>query len=744
MHKTAVCSIAVGVMLLADSPAWAQSAPASAGADDAIIVTAQKRAQNIQDIGIAITAIGTQGLASLGQRDVSALVQQVPSMQVTQYASTATIFNIRGISQADTGDGHEAPIAFYNDEVYIAAPGAVSGQNFDLERVEVLRGPQGTLFGRNATGGLVQVVTARPTDDLTGYVTLKVGSRSQIASEAAVSGPLAEGVRARLSMTTNYNDGYVKNTLGGPNGNNSHFYAGRAQLEFDTGASGRLRLKAEYLRNDHETTYLTHQPASIDADGLGVPLPSNVDFWSTRPDYFGFVTPCPGCDKNGFKPTAGFYGVTADTRGVVDRKYWSLTANYEQDLDFATLTSITNYQDLKKIYIVDSDMSPLPLFDVDTSQKLYQYSQELRLSNSEGRFKWVAGAYALKIKSDNFNRLGVPPTSFFPFWSIQNYTQNTRSFAVFGQGEYALTDMFSLIVGGRYTWDRKTENWVKDWQRFGPVMHDEFNTMLNPDLAEIKYDDYSGKVELDFKPNDDTLIYASINRGIKGGGFSTQAFFTNVADKPYGAERLTSYEGGVKLSLADRKLTVNGAGFYYDYKGYQAFTRPRAGETIVSNQPAKLSGVELEVHARPFEGFTFSTWATHLFKKEVKGIVLPLGRVADREMPQAPDWSVGATAAYTVAAGPGDLMLWTNWKYDSSQFFTAFDSLVMREKARIVGDVRVSYTIDNVEASLFVNNVTDKRYRLFALDLALDQGSASNVPAPPRWWGASITYRFGR
>ena len=742
MHKTAVCSIAVGALLFADSQAWAQSARTGAGADDAIIVTAQKRAQNIQDIGIAITAIGTQGLASLGQRDVSALVQQVPSMQVTQYASTATIFNLRGISQADTGDGHETPIAFYNDEVYVAAPGAISGQNFDLERVEVLRGPQGTLFGRNATGGLVQVITARPTDDLTGFVTLKAGSRNQIASEAAVSGPLAEGVRGRLSFTTNYHDGYVKNTLGGHHGNNSHFYAGRAQLEFDTGSSGRLRLKAEYLRNDDETTYLTHRPASIDADGLGVALPPDVDFWTGQPGFGGFpIVSCPGCDANGFKSPADFYSVTADKRGEVDRKYWSLTANYEQDLGFATLTSITNYQDLKKIYNVDSDMSPMPIFNVDSAQKLYQYSQELRLANDAGRFKWVAGAYALRIKSDNFNRLGSPPDVFFPFWSSQNYIQKTRTFAVFGQGEYAFNDMFSLIVGGRYTGDRKTQDWTKV-DSFGRSF--AFNTTLFPGLAKINYDDYSGKVELDFKPADGMLLYASVNRGIKGGGFSTQGFFFNPATMPYGAERLTSYEAGFKLALADRRVTLNGAGFYYDYKGYQAFTRPRAGETIVSNQPATLSGVELEMHVRPFDGFTFSPWVTHLFKKEVRDITLPLGRVADREMPQAPDWSAGVTTAFTFPAGPGDLTLWTNWKYDSRQNFSSFNSQITEEKARLIGDVRVSYTVDDIEAAVFVNNVTDRKYRLFELDLALNQGSASVVPAPPRWWGASITYRFGR
>jgi len=723
----------LNLALLAGTALVPAAAMAQEGAEDAggeIVVTAQKREQKLQDVGLSVTAIGGAMLDSVGRQDVTALAAQVPSLQVAQYSPTITVFNIRGVSQNDFADSQEAPIAFYNDEVYVSALGAISGQMFDLERVEILRGPQGTLFGRNATGGLVQVVTKRPTRQLEGYATLTVGSYGQFATEGAISGPLSDTVRARLSVTSNRHGGYIENRIGRDIGN-SRFYGGRLQIEADVGDSGTLLVKLQGLRNDDETSggLYTHVGAGFDADGLGYALGPNEDFWGT----------CGGCDAFGYKdPDNDPFTGSFDRIAFFDRKYWSATVRYDQDFGGAKLTSITDYQDLRKRFGEDSDMSPVHIFHYDTGQDLYQLSQELRLSGDTDRFSWLAGIYGLKIRTDNDYQIDASPI----LGLLENYggRQKTDSVALFGQAEYKLSDMLSVTLGGRYSWDRKTydyahaENGVTDFV---------FNRTTNPNLAKQTFKNWSGKIQLDYRPTDDVLLYAGVNRGTKSGGFGVQAFTPiDPATLPYDQEVLTNYEAGFKLTLLDRKVTFNGSVFHYDYKDYQAFTLSGLSQ-FVSNRPARVTGVETELVLRPTRGLMLSGFLTWLDTK-VKGITLPSGRIADREMPQAPKWSIGGMARYAFPVGPGELALSTDWKYDSSLYFSTFNAPIDRESSRIVGNARISWATDDDHWTIaaFVNNLTDKKYRIYNLDLGASFGFANQTYARPRWFGGSVGYSF--
>lgn len=711
--------------ILAPAAAIAQgSGPAD---DGEIVVTAQKREQKLQDIGLSVTALGGDTLAAVGRQDMTALAAQVPSLQVAQYSPTITVFNIRGVSQNDFADSQEAPIAFYNDEVYVSALGAISGQMFDLERMEILRGPQGTLFGRNATGGLVQAITKRPTRDLEGYATLTVGSYGQIASEGAISGPLSDRVRARLSFTTDHHGGYIENRVGRDIGN-ARFYGGRLQIEADVGDSGTLLVKLQGLRNDDETSggLYTHVGAGFDDDGLGYKLGPNEDFWGT----------CGGCDAFGFKdPDNDPFTGSFDRIAFFDRKYWSATVRYEQDFGGAKLTSITDYQDLRKRFGDDTDMSPQPISHYDTAQDLYQLSQELRLAGETDRFTWLGGIYGLKIRTDNdyaFRILGL----------LENYggRQKTDSVAIFGQVEYKLTDLLSMSVGGRYSWDRKTYNFAHAENGTQDFV---FNRTTNPDLAKQTFKNWSGKIQLDYRPTDDVLLYAGVNRGTKSGGFGVQAFTPiDPTTLPYDQEVLTNYEAGFKLTLLDRKVTFNGSVFHYDYKDYQAFTLQGLSQ-IVANVPARVTGLETELVVRPVRGLMLSGFLTYLDTK-VKGITLPSGRVTDRELPQAPKWSIGGTARYAFPVGPGQLALSTDWKYDSSLYFSTFNAPIDRESSRIVGNARISWASDDDHWTLaaFVNNLTDKEYRIYDVDQGASFGFASQTYARPRWFGGSVGYSF--
>lgn len=728
MRKTATTV----VLLALCPPAYAQAAASdetASAASDEIIVTAQKRAQGLQDVAASVTALGQAALTSIGRQDVTALAGQVPSLQVNQYSPTITIFNLRGVSQNDFADSQEAPIAFYSDEVYVSALGAISGQNFDLDRVEVLRGPQGTLFGRNATGGLIQIISAKPTANLAGFVTATGGSYGQFATEGAISGPLSDRVRARLSFTSNHHSGYIKNRLGSDIGN-SKFYGLRGQLAFDVGDHGELTLKGQYLRNDHERSggLYSHVAARPNADGLGVALAPGEDYYGTGPgaDPFGYVEP----DKDPF--TGSF-----DKIGAFDRKVASFTARYVQKLGDVELTSITDYQKLDKAYGEDTDMSPQGIFNFDTRQNLKQFSQELRLAQETDRTNWLLGGYVLSIRTDNAYAI-TSPLSILP---RQDYggTLKTDNWSIFGQFEYKLTDSLSAVAGGRYSSDVKKYDF---FHQTNGVDDFAFNQSTNPTLAKRTFNDWSGRLELHYKPNRDVLVYAGVNRGTKSGGFGTQAFTPiDPTTLPFNSEKLTSYEAGAKLTLFDRTTSLNASVFHYDYKDYQAFSIVALSQ-FIGNNPARVTGLEFELVTRPVRGLTVQLFGTYLDTK-VKGIVLPGGRVTDRVLPQAPELSLGWMARYEFAAGAGNLALQTDWKYDSSQFFSTFNAPIDHEGGRAVGNARISYKLDSgIEVAVFANNILDKRYRIYNLDLSGPLGISNQAFARPRWIGGSVSFRF--
>jgi iron complex outermembrane receptor protein len=711
--------------------AMAQVSTTEAGFEPGeIVVTAQKRTQSAQAIGVAVSALGADNLAALGRQDISALAAQVPGLQVNQYSPTVTVFNIRGVSQNDFADSQEAPIAFYNDEVYISALGAIAGMTYDLERVEVLRGPQGTLFGRNATGGLIQIVSAKPTDHPDGFVTATVGSYGQIATEGAIGGPLSDTLRARLSFTTNHGGDYIRNRVG-KNLGGAKFYAGRVQLAGDLGDSGRFTIKLQGLRNDHDRQggIYSHASAIPNALGLGTFIGANENPWGT----------CNGCDALGYgEPDRDPFTASFNGPNYFSRTFWAATARYEQDLGGATLTSITDYQHLRKRYGEDSDMSPATNFIYTTAQNLYQLSQELRLSGETDRLTWLAGLYGIKIHTRN--GYDTDTTGAFGLHEQYDSVLTTESVAAFGQLEYKLDDRFTLIGGLRYS---------KDWKRFDFVHFENgvqdfvFNKTLYPAFAKRRFGDYSGKIELDFRPSRNAFFYASINRGTKSGGFATQAFGPfDPAELSFDGEVLTNYEGGVKLTLLDRTTTFNVAGFHYKYSGYQSFELIGVTQ-LIRNKPARIKGLEVEFTTRPVAGLYLQAFLT-LLDGEVRNVSLPGGAVLDREMPQAPSVSAGGMIRYEFAAGPGRLALQTNWKHDSRQYFSTFNAPIDREPARWVGDARISYAFDDlpVEAAFFVNNLTDKEYRLYNLDLSGPFGNTQQTYARPRWFGGSLTYRL--
>ncbi len=723
-----------------------------------VVVTAQKREQSLQDVGISVTAFSGNQIRELGYTNTIDIAAQTPGLGIIQYHPTLTTTNIRGISQNDFADHLEPPIAMYVDEAYVSAMGAGHTQLYDLERVEVLRGPQGTLFGRNATGGLLHYVSAGPTETPEGYVEFTYGSYDQKKFEGALSGPLGENLLARVSFAGNFHDGVAENRIG-PDVRGSDHYALRGQLEFRPADNVTLNLKAHYANDDdeHGNAY-THTPISANEDGLGYEI-------SADSLVNGF---CPGCDFYGYRdPDDDPYTNSYDYIGEFRRSIAGVTGKLSWDMGGITLTSITDYLQMNKNYGEDTDGSPNPVFVFITDQDFEQFSQELRLYGEAGEnLRWTTGFYYLDIEhAGNLNYfLDLPffsPTYSFgePTSYISGPTTNnveTESWAIFGHLEYDFNEQWGVIAALRYTEDKKDTVFQSadvlggNVTGLGFTLTIPFDLSTDPDfdLFDQSFENVSAKFEIDWRPTEDTLVFASFNRGHKAGGSRVVAGgnpTTAIPTFPHDEEVLHSWELGFKTTLFDGRAQLNANAFYYDYQDYQAFVvipgAIPASLTII-NLDAEAVGGEVELTLQPTERWGFRFGAS-FEDSEVKDVLLPSGRFVDNDLPYAPSFTLNGLARYGWPALGGTLAIQGDFNYSEDFCFSVLCAPLDQEDSFVIGNFRVSYTSgdESWKLAAFVNNVSDTEYRLYTLDIS-GLSIGNDAYAHPRWAGGTITYSW--
>ena len=807
-------AIALAAMLDADA-AMAQtappaSAPAEGGASQEaspgdIVVTAQRREQRLRDVGIAVSVLGSEDVRLLGITNATDIARAVPNLKFNAYGSSQVVFNIRGVSQNDYGDQQEPPVAVYQDDSYASSITTASFPVFDLARVEALRGPQGTLFGRNATGGAVQFVSSQPTDTLSGYLSGTYGRYNQAIVEGAISGPIAEGLTARLAGIYDRDDGYIKAITPGEKdrGANNHF-ALRGIFQYAPTPDFKAKLTLRYAEADKERQAGIYSlaPACPNAQFQGEFLPSNqvCQYWNNLGgvSYNGGVS---GSVANGYAnpkiaPSQG--GDPFKTAGTgpayVDRKIFGATLRFDAKIGAVDLTSISDYQHLEKYYIEGGDGSPdLPYdfanptaYDPFTSApcpapaqavlcyasgtlfyqraKVDQYSQELRAAITMGRNYLTVGAFGLIIDGKFGAKYATPFDQYDPTVSVN---QRTESFAFFAQDEFKIADAFKLTAGLRYWHDKKrgtydaSEVFSGLSLHFGPdriAIKDPTGTTpltgvtVMPSAATPTFDGVTARLELDYKPSPDTLIYASYNRGSKSGGFTFstgtpflgQAVIDTLNNIPYRPETLDDYELGVKAKLG-ATTELNLAAFYYQYHNYQAFVQ--VGFTqVVRNLPARNAGIEAELVTRPLRGLTFRLNGT-VQDSKVKGVLLPDGvTLVDHSLPQAPTFTGNAIVRYEFNLAGGRASLQADALYSGKFCFTVLCAPVEREPSYHVENLRVGFSPagSKLDLAVFVNNLFDRKYRVYAFDGSLFWGDSLWVYGKPRTWGVTAIYRFGQ
>jgi iron complex outermembrane recepter protein len=577
----------------------ASVAASDAGGLEEVVVTAQRKQESVQNVGIAISVLSGESLAAKSITYVNDLQNATPSLQAEPaFGSGQPNFRIRGVGFSDYTSNNASPVGVSIDDVAYALPIQTQGQLFDIDRVEVLRGPQGTLYGRNTTGGEINFISNRPTADPHAGFTAEYGSHNEFNGEGYVSGTIAEGLLGRLSIATEQGGAWQRNRETGQSLGNKNSVAVRGQLEWNPTEALNFRLNLHLSEDKSDETGLhllqPYTPYNAGAGGPVIPADTSryVTGWSLDPAFAKII----GINANS-KP-----GVDNSNNGV------DFTANI--DFGGAKLTSISAYN--KMIRREYSDWDSTQYYDSDEyfRSDLNVFSQEVRIaSTGTGPFGWVGGVFYSdqnleeKFFSDFTDAAGIGGIV------LTKYDQNANSFGEFGQINYQFSNSFKGTLGVRE--DHETRELVNLNTGFltGPPIP-TFTGTLNPPSTTSNLP--SGKAELDYTPVDKTLIYWSISRGVKSGGFTAHNTTTAASADAFEPEKLTAYEIGVKSDVTD-SLRVDAAVFYYRYKDQQILGKvfDFGSDSYIGrfvNADSRISGGEVELEWRPLAGLSISQY----------------------------------------------------------------------------------------------------------------------------------------
>ncbi|MEG3175561.1 TonB-dependent receptor [Sphingomonas sp. RB3P16] len=741
---------------LSAAPAFAQTAtevaadaqpPVAAPADETpsgdIVVTARRRAETLLNVPIAVTAFSADRLEKTGAVDLTDIQNVTPNTTLKNARGTNSTLAafIRGVGQQDPVPGFEAGIGIYLDDVYLNRPQAAVLDIYDVERIEILRGPQGTLYGRNTIGGAVKYVTKRLPDSPEATLKASYGSYNQADGIVSLSTPIGSLFKVGVAGARLTRDGFGRNTNLGIDNYNKDIWAGRGTIEFAS-PDGRMnvRLTGDYTEDKSNARNGSRLITSLLS---ATPVQSNP--FDTRA---GLNTPRQNIQAGGL----------------------SMVASAELT-DHLTLKSISAFRKDRSFTPIDFDALPAVDVDVPAVYRNEQTSQEFQLAYKSDKLNGLIGYYYLGAKaSTGFDVLLSTTLPNFNAYTAGDVRTETSS--IFGDFTYDFTPQLSLSLGGRYTWDERRSfifkaSYFGVTSEFGgnPTIVGAPSTNFN---GTAKFKRFTPRASLSFKPTPDHLLYASYSEGLKGGGFDPRGSGTSAPDvnqdgvrsyqeiynyllfKP---EVVKSYEIGWKGALFDKRLTFALDGFYSDYSNVQV---PGSVGCIIGGvqsfcgittnaAKATIKGIELEstaVLARDFAGVGSNVslaGTLGYIDAKYKTFIGPTGTdVANvRVFQNTPDWTASGTLSATVPAGPGRINASTTLSYRSltHQFETA--SPFLDQPGYALFDANLTYTFGKGRYSIGVHakNITDKHYKTsgyqyIRTDLAGNPTSLANVPVP--------------
>ena len=767
--------IASAVFSLSAMPALAQDAPAdadTAASEDApIVVVARRIEERITDVPIAVTALGGAQLDKQGATTLAGIQGSVPNLNVVQgrgSSSSANMF-IRGIGQPDALQTFDPAVGIYVDGVYFSRIQGALLNLFDVQRVEVLRGPQGTLYGKNTIGGAVNVVAKKPDyDTLKGEAAFTYGRFNEITAKGYVSAPLAPGSVA-LSLAGVYDDrdGIVTDPLTGKKYNDRNNAVGRAILRAQAGDAVEVLLSADYTKQRNALT-LGEATASL------IGFDYNATFTAATPFVISAATPY---GPYAYKASTSF----ANNEGQ-KLDHWGVSGTVNVDLsDSLQLSSITAYRRLLSKNYVDIDATQAELGDVFVNVRQHQFSQELQLKLTADKLKGVLGVYFLnehinshqEAYADSYLRYLTFPLGFLRTIDDE---QDTKSYAAFGQLTYAFTDQLSLTAGLRYTHEKKDyfRTTTATTSSGGtPLLVSTFtfpNSLPAPNnvAKPVTFDAWTPMVSLSYKPTENTMVYASASRGFKSGGFNGRANSladltqsvggSNVLVTTFKPETVWTYEVGAKGTFLDGRVAVAADAFYSEYKDFQA--RVGGGNTgltggsfpVLNAGKLRIQGIEFEGMVKPWTGFTLSTSLGYLdakYKEFNDGrrapafSCNPTGTAIVCQPAFAPPitFRVGAEQKFAVGDG-ASLSLGGDARFVDKHWLSVDNRPGLFENGYWIGNVYAQLDFDQFYLRGMVKNVGDELYKTDGQEFSSVGNIQTVYYGDPRTWQVTVGVRF--
>ncbi len=754
-----------------NATAVVDAADAEGAEVEGVIVTARRRSEEAQDVPIALTAIGGDTLEAKGAYNIAQIVQLAPSLYLGSFNPRNTTVNIRGLGNnlGLANDGLETGVGLYIDQVYFSRPAAATFDLVDIQQVEVLRGPQGTLFGKNTTAGAINVTTRAPTFTPEGKLELTGGDYGFLQGKASVSGPLSDTVAFRLSASATKRDGLVTNVVTGRHFNDQNNLALRGQLLFKPNDRLSVRFTADYNRQKTDCCVLvfagfgpTLKPAAAQYPALAAGLgyrPASVDPFDRVTD------------------------INAEAHA--NQELGGVSAIVDYDLGFATLTSVSAWRYWDWDPANDADFTRLSILDVSqNADQQDQYSQELRLaSNGEGPVSWIGGLYAFRqtLDAQGLSRFG-PQSAYWllsptvPAALVDGYTgrstahSSTNSYAAFGQATWRATDKLSITPGLRYTYEEKDADYLATVSGGlanppAALLALQF-ALARPQAYSAHTTDgkLSGQVNVAYQVSPDLLTYGNYARGYKSGGLNLAGLPVDAVGNPVLAravikpEKTDAWEVGLKSQLFERRLTFNLAAFWSTTHDYQANVVDTAGgalrQFLDNIEKVRSRGVELDTRFAPGGGVTgyFSGAYTDAVYSSYANGPCPLERIgtatlacdlSGRPLPGVSKWVVSTGAEYrrplAVGALDGEAYAGADYNWRSAFFSSASDSIYSRIGKYGLLNLRVGFKSDrNWDAFVWVKNATDEQYFQFVSAMVGNSGALNASPGDPRTVGVTI------
>jgi iron complex outermembrane receptor protein len=753
----------LGMRLLASAAALASVSTAHAqdqqpvpdtDAMEEIVVTAQRRSESVQDVPISISAFSGEALEETGIRRLADIRQNTPNLYFEDNGGVLSGEPVvRGITSSGAGISFEPAVGVYLDGVFLGRPTLFSQELFDIERVEVLRGPQGTLYGRNTLGGAINIISRKPGNELEGAVRGYIGNYDTYRVSGFVSGPVIPD-KLSIGAAGGYSerDGYKFNEFTGSDiGDNSN-------------RSARLTLRAT---PSHRFTF-----------DLAFDISHDKGSATQIEDAIG-----PGTDPSASFPVGILFGyqeqdpfdrrISFDTTPIEDLKQWGVSGVAELDLGSgASLTSITAYRKFTNIFLSDIDRTETALITGGFTEKTDQFSQELRVATSAARrLSFVGGLYYFTQDANDDANLtlgadlndffaavvGAPPGTFQEQVNTTLSRVQTDSYAAFGEGTFKLTDQLHFSVGGRYSHEKKALTLEQG------VTGTPFSIFpligffpFEPFQQKYKESDFSPSLSVRYFAGDDVLIYGRVAKGFKAGGFNARFPATNpdgtVEDLSFDAETLWSYELGAKLDLFRNRLRINGAVFYMEHSDKQVTSFDGVSDRTDNAAKARSKGFELELTARPIPNLDLSAGIGYNDSKYVDYLggltdpddpTSPLIDYSGNRVAGAPDWTVNTAVQYGIPVGRGEVRLRGEYSYIGEIINDIDADPDLTENGYSLVNALITWApSESVEVSALIRNAFNEKYISTAFSLVPTTGLKHINLGAPRTYGVAARVKF--